>query len=104
MINLEVMSMWYYKRYQIKNVADVLEQNKKKVKVRSVYSLDGELIANENTDITRELPEHNDDPSLNRNVQYRVLGFRYENKNETIMVYSSVEAKTFCMLMRLSPI
>ena len=41
---------------------------------------------------------------LNRNVITGILGFRYETKNEMFIIYSPVEAKTFCMIMQLNPI
>ena len=43
--------------------------------------MDGEIIAEEQSHTKEDLPEHNDDPFLNRHVQYGTLGFRYENKN-----------------------
>ena len=76
----------------------------KKVKnhqVQNIYSADGEITAEKQNEHCLNLPEHVDDPYLNRNVRTGILGFRYETKNSSIVVYSSVEAKTFCMLMRL---
>ena len=51
-----------------------------------------------------DLPEHVDNAYLNRNVQTGILGFRYETKNSNFIIYSSVEAKTFCILMNLKPL
>ena len=71
--------------------------------VSSVYDRNGEMSNEEHNHTPIDLVEHNDNPFLNRHVQYGILGFRYETKNESILVYSSVEAKTFCMIMRLGP-
>ena len=68
--------------------------------VYSVHNSHGEITEQSNT---YDVPEHVDNPYMNRHVQYGILGFRYETKNETFIVYSSVEAKTFCILMSLSP-
>ena len=55
--------------------------------------------------IPQDIPEHCDNPLLNRNLKNGALGFRYENKKDGMtVVYSSAEAKTFCMLMRISPL
>ena len=51
-----------------------------------------------------DLPEHVDNAYLNRNVQTGILGFRYETKNSNFIIYSSVEAKTFCILRNLKPL
>ena len=51
-----------------------------------------------------DLPEHVDNAYLNRNVQTGILGFRYETKNSNFIIYSSVEAMTFCILMNLKPL
>ena len=72
--------------------------------VCSIYNQDGEINVNANNETTLELPEHNDDPFLNRNVQYGILGFRYETQNSVLIVYTSIQAKTFCMIMHLSPV
>ena len=50
-----------------------------------------------------ELPEHNDSISIDRDLHTGILGFRYENKNEELIVYSSPEAKTLCIMMRKKP-
>ena len=76
----------------------------KKVKrdVSSVYDSHGEMNTDEENETLSELPEHSDDPFLNRHVQYGVLGFRYETKDVAFTVYSSIESKTFCIIMKLS--
>ena len=78
----------------------------KKEKVCNVYNSDGEISEINGKDNVNlcNLPEHVDDPYLDRNIQNGVLGFRYETKQSLIIVYSSIEAKTFCMLMRLDPL
>ena len=73
----------------------------KNKKVYKVHYQDEEL---EQTDIVENLPEHVDNPYLNRSIPHGVLGFRYENKNATIIVYSSVETKTFYYIMQLKPL
>ena len=75
---------------------------KAKTEVSSVYNSDGELIIDEPNHT--ELPEHVDNLLLNRNVHTGVLGFRYETKDTVIIVHTSIEAKTFCMIMQLRPI
>ena len=60
-------------------------------------------INSENSD-TYGCPEHVDNPFLNRHYKNGILGFRYETKNECFIIYSSIENKTFCYLMRLKPI
>ena len=78
--------------------------NSNKSKVYSVHNSNGEINSDEENDHHVELPKHVDDPFLNRNVKRGTLGFRYETKNEMLLVYSSLEAKTFCILMSLSPL
>ena len=51
-----------------------------------------------------DLPEYFDNAFLNRHVQTGILRFYYETKSTSFLVYSSLEAKTFCMLMKLKPI
>ena len=50
------------------------------------------------------LPEHVDNAFLDRNVQKGILGFRYETKQSSFVVYSSIECKTFCLIMQLTPL
>ena len=50
-----------------------------------------------------DLPEHVENAFVNRNVQSGILGFVYETKETSFIVYSSIEAKTFCILMKLKP-
>ena len=50
------------------------------------------------------VPEHVDHTVAHPDIKKGILGFRYETKNETIVVYTSPAAKTFCMLMKLKPI
>ena len=72
----------------------------KKTKVHNVYNLNGEISYDEFA--TLDLPKHVNNAFLNRNVQKDILGFRYETKTDKWIVYSSVEAKTFCMIMQIS--
>ena len=73
--------------------------------ISSVYNSDGQLVDVASEDINElELPEHVDNLLLNRNVHTGLLGFRYETKDTKIIVYTSIEAKTFCMIMDLKPI
>ena len=75
-----------------------------KTEVSSVYNSHGEIETEVQTNnIPVDLPEHVDWPFLNRDVPRGVLGFRYETKTNMLIVYSSVETKTFCMIMHLSP-
>ena len=75
----------------------------KQQSVQSVHTSEGEINEDSNRP-TCELPEHFDNAFLNRNVQSGILGFYYETKNTSFLVYSSIEAKTFCILMKLKPI
>ena len=50
------------------------------------------------------VPQHVDYPLLNTNVKTGILGFRYETKEEMFTIYSSLETKTFCMIMQLAPL
>ena len=95
------MSTWSFICYE--HVVDMCCSCKKEkhTKVYKVHNSGGQL---EETNILDNLPEHVDNPYLNRHVQHGVLGFRYENKNYSVTVYSSVEAKTFCYIMKLSPL
>ena len=75
--------------------------------VEKVYNLDGQMVNDSeiNTDFNvPELPEHVDNVYLNRDLRRGILGFRYENKQCSLTVYSSIEAKTFCWIMGLEPI
>ena len=74
----------------------------KKQEIKSVHNSNGE-INEESNEATSDLPEHFDNAFLNRHVQTGILGFYYETRNTSFLVYSSVEAKTFCMLMKLKP-
>ena len=76
----------------------------KSSKVYKVHDTNGDVMNVEQTDNLENLPEHVDNPHLNRNVQNGILGFRYENRKCTIIVYSSVEARTFCILMKIKPL
>ena len=69
-------------------------------KVKSIHNLDGEEANQE----TPDLKEHVDNIYVNRNVQTGILGFYYETKDNSFIVYSSIEAKTFCILMKLKPL
>ena len=59
--------------------------------------------ANENNTVL-PVPEHVDSILVPPNLKNDILGFRYETKNDVITVYTSPEAKTFCMLMGIKPI
>ena len=73
--------------------------------VQSVYSSDTEIPSQDNGENLENLPEHVDNLLLNRDIfKNGILGFRYETKDVVIMSYTSVEAKTFCLLMRIRPI
>ena len=49
-------------------------------------------------------PEHVDNPMLNTDFKTGILGFRYETKDCTFVVYSSIECKTFAYIMQLRPL
>ena len=76
----------------------------KKEKLYRVFNSNGEINESDSTDESTNLPEHVDNALLNRNLQTGILRFRYQNKTAQFIVYSSVEAKTFCILMKLDPI
>ena len=71
--------------------------------VSSIFNSNGELVEDEVIETTANLPEHIDNPTLNRDLRNGVLGFRYENKKDVLIVYTSLEAKTFCILMKIKP-
>ena len=71
--------------------------------VSSIFNSNGELVEDEVIETTANLPEHIDNPTLNRDLRNGVLGFRYENKKDVLIVYISLEAKTFCILMKIKP-
>ena len=71
--------------------------------ISSVYNSDGQLVDVASEENINELPEHVDNLFFNRNVHKGLLGFRYETKDTKIIVYTSIEAKTFCMIMDLKP-
>ena len=73
-----------------------------KQKISSIYNSDGELETEVENEI--DIPQHADNPFLDTNVLTGVLGFRYENKDSIIVVYSNVETKIFCLRMQLKPI
>ena len=79
--------------------------SKKRKEIASVYESDGNLnLTTEDTLNLNKLPEHADNLFLNRDVYKGLLGFRYETKDTKIIVYTSIEAKTFCILMNLKPV
>ena len=56
-------------------------------------------------EVPHDLPEHSDNPFINRNLVNGILGYRYENKTDGMtIIYTSLEAKTFCKLMQIHPI
>ena len=71
-----------------------------------MFNSDGQQVnlSSEDNLNLNELPEHVDNLFLNRNVHKGILGFRYETKDTEIIVYTSIEVKTFCMIMQLKPI
>ena len=71
----------------------------KNSKVYAKYSTNGELCEEP---VALHVPEHVDNPLLDRNVKNGILGFRYETQNSTIVVYSSIECKTFCYIVQLT--
>ena len=71
--------------------------------VSSIFNSNGELVEDEVIETTANLPEHIDNPTLNRDLRNGVLGFQYENKEDVLIVYTSLEAKTFCILMKIKP-
>ena len=73
-------------------------------KVHKVHNSGGEVNKINQNDTYLNIHEHVDDPLLNRNLRTGILGFRYEMKKSTIIIYLSIEAKTFCMLMRIEPL
>ena len=55
--------------------------------------------------IPKDIPEHVDNPFLNRDLRTGILGFRYETKSQGMsLVYSSLEAKSFCIIMKIHPL
>ena len=72
--------------------------------VQAKFNSEGQVESDDENNLEVELPEHVDNLLLNRNVHNGVLGFRYENKNYTVISYTSIEAKTFCMIMQITPI
>ena len=78
---------------------------KKDTKVYSVHTVNGKIQPDEpSLNQYSEIPEHVDNGLLNRNVHKGILGFRYETKDTSFVVYTSVEAKTFCYIMQLKPL
>ena len=60
---------------------------------------------NSSDSIPKDIQEHSERPFLNTNLKSGILGFRYENKTDGLtVIYSSVEAKTLCILMKISPL
>ena len=82
--------------------------SKQTMKVEKYHSSNGEVASGDENScgshLLDQLPEHVDNPFLNRNVQTGALGFRYANKKEKLIVYSSIEAKTFCIVMSIKAI
>ena len=72
---------------------------------KCVSTYTSEVVNGNTTEIPSYVPEHVDNPILDRNLKTGVLGFRYENKSDgMIIVYTSPEAKTFCKLMKIHPL
>ena len=74
--------------------------------VSKVLDTNGDIVSDEEevNSSLNNLPSHADNPFLNCDLKNGVLGFRCENKKETIVIYSSIESKTFCTLMKLRPL
>ena len=77
-------------------------QNITSDRVSSVYDANGEISTNEQEIF--DLPQHADYALLNTDVLTGILGFHYETKDTVIVVYSTVETKTFCYIMQIKPI
>ena len=58
----------------------------------------------EGYETTLPLPEIDENPFVNRNIKTGILGFRCETKDGIIVLYTSAEAKTFCLLMKIKPV
>ena len=76
----------------------------KNQKVYKVHNQDGEITKEHGNENNLGLPEHVDNAFLDTNIRNGILGFRYETKDGMFVVYSSVEKKTFCMIMQLTPL
>ena len=76
-------------------------QNLESKPVSSPYDSNGEISTNQPI---YDIPQHADYALLNTDILTGILGFRYETKDSLIVVYSTVETKTFCYIMQLKPI
>ena len=55
--------------------------------------------------VPSDLPEHSDNPFINRDLRSGILGFRYENKSDGMfIVYTSIQSKTYCKMMKIAPL
>ena len=79
---------------------------KRRNHIHCVYPIDSDNSGSTSEEnIPQNLPEHSDNPFTNTNLSNGILGFRYENKVDGLLVvYTSIEAKTLCKLMKLTPL
>ena len=75
--------------------------------VKKVFDANGDIVNTEQTDGNLDInafPAHIDNALLDTSIPHGVLGFRYQNKEECLIVYSTVETKTYCYIMGIIPI
>ena len=72
--------------------------------VYKVVASNGDSIVDPQLHLPSNLPNHWDNPYLNTTLPNGILGFFYENKDSTVTVHTSVESRTFCILMKIEPI
>ena len=69
-------------------------------KVYSVHETQGEISEQPEE---FHFPHHVDNPLLKTDLKTGILGFYYETKKCLFLVYLTVECKTFCYIMKLTP-
>ena len=69
-------------------------QKVKRQEIKSVHNSNGK-INEESNEATSDLPEHFDNAYLNRHVQTGILGFYYETRNTSFLVYLISRGKNF---------
>ena len=79
-------------------------KNQTSEQVSRVYNSEGEIETDDQNTYESNLPQHADYALLNTDVLSGILGFHYETKDTVIVIYSTVETKTFCYIMQLKPI
>ena len=59
-----------------------------------MHNKDGTVNDDKTTEliIPEEIPEHNDNPNLNRDLESGILAFIYESRDEVMIVWTSDEA------------